>query len=146
MGESVKLTTTADREAGPERALSGLLLQWANMKAEWERRLNVVAVTPMRAAEIAATWAAWVAADMSRLERDGEDASLFETGPEAKLMAVIERRNGRNEDRDSRRARALARHADEAARLCNVTIAEETRAVLIAAMLPVVCRVSSGWP
>ena len=75
---------------------------------------------------------------MSRLDRDGEDASLFGDGIDAKIAQSLERRNGRNEGRDSRRERALSRHADEAARLCNMTIAEETRTVLHAAMLPVV--------
>ena len=51
-----------------------MLRQWDALQGEWERKLNVVAVTPVRANEIAARWAGWTAADPNRLDRDGETA------------------------------------------------------------------------
>jgi integrase len=134
-GETVKITTgTADRKLA-EKLLPSVLAKWAEMQAEWERKLHVVAVTPERAKEIAASWAAWIAANLDRLDTDGERSTLFATGLEARLAETFERRN---EDIKSRRQRTLSRHADDASRLCGVTVSDDTRVVLADAMLPVV--------
>jgi integrase len=137
-GEHVKLSTgTADRKLA-EKTLPDVLRRWAEMQAEWERKLNVVSVTPERAREIAAHWAAWIAADFGRLDCAGEDLSLFADGFEGKLVESLEVHAGRNDDREIRQGRALGRHADEASRLCAATISGDTRALLMDAMRPVV--------
>lgn len=54
------------------------LTRWGELEAEWERRLNVVAVTPSKAREMTARWAAWIVADPDRLDRAGESWSIFD--------------------------------------------------------------------
>ena len=76
-GETIKITTgTADRKEALKQ-WPDLQRRWAEMEAGWERKLNVVSLTPQRAQELAATWAAWIAADQGRLECSEEDADLF---------------------------------------------------------------------
>jgi hypothetical protein len=109
-GETVKITTgTADRKTA-EKALPAILGKWEALQREWERKLNVVAIPPGRTKEIAAQWAAFIAADLDRLDRDGEGATLFATGIEARLAKVIDNLQHRNENLTSRRSCEAVRH------------------------------------
>jgi hypothetical protein len=107
-----KITTgMADRNLAESR-LPDVLRQWAAQEAEWDRRLNVVVLTPDKAREVAAQWAAWIASGTA-LEIGSNDSDVFElldfpeeATPErlARMWAVVER------------------HADEALRVAAITI------------------------
>ena len=127
-GDAVKISTgTADaREAG--QVWPDVLRRYADMEAGWERRLNVVAVTPENAGAIVAKWAAWIAGG-APLEMAGETSDVFEPAslPEE-----------RTPERLARMWDRVEAHADEAMRVAGVEVATETRPVLLTAMLPVV--------
>jgi integrase len=71
-GEVRKISLgTADRKAA-EKAWPEALAKWQAWEAEWERMLAAEALTPERAQEIAAGWAAWLA-NGGVLDMGGED-------------------------------------------------------------------------
>jgi integrase len=121
-GDTIKVSTgTADRKEALRR-WPGLLSQWAAMEAEWERRLHTIALTPERAREIAALWAAWIASG-AKLETDGIAANAFDM-----LVLVTDPRSV-----PAVWARVEA-HTDEALALANIAITPETRPLLLNVM------------
>jgi integrase len=127
-GETVKISTgTADRKAA-EAKLPEVLKQWVALQAEWERKLNLVSLTPERAQEIAAQWAAWIASG-ARLDTDGEDSDVFEP---------LDLPECRTPERLARVWDRVEAHADEAMRQAGVEITPETWPLLVQAMVRVV--------
>jgi integrase len=125
-GETLKLSSgTADRKLA-ERALPGLLQRWADLEAQWERRLNVVALTPDKAREIAARWAAWIAGGAT-LETAGLSFSFFEP----LTWSVMPEANAKAWER-------VDHHAGEALRLAGISVTPETWTVLTDVMFEVV--------
>ena len=140
--EIIKISLgTSDRKR-IAKPWAAALTRWVELEAEWERRLNVVAVTPPKAQEMAARWAAWIAADPDRLDRAGESWSIFDDSNDGRLfndvLATLSRAVQRNAAPEERREQRLAVHAGEAESLSGITVSEETRAALMTEMLPVV--------
>ena len=130
-GGIVKITTGQKDGRAAAREWPRILTQWASLEAEWERRLNVVDLTPERAAEVAAHWASWVDADLGRLQGTPEDAMALDDGPEGKLAVSV------SEDPSGLQARGAALLegcALEAASLAGITVAPETIGHLRGAM------------
>jgi hypothetical protein len=73
-GGIVKISTETKENREALRRWPAVLRRWAEMEVEWERKLSVVALTPGAAQQVAATWAAWIAADLGRLVGDPKDA------------------------------------------------------------------------
>lgn len=133
-GDTIKLTTgTADRKEAIRR-WPDVLRQWAEMEAEWERRLNCVALTPAGASEVAAKWAAWIAAG-AKLEMSGETSDAFEP------LSLPEERTP---ERMARMWDRVEAHAEEALRLVGLSITAESRPVLLNAMAPIVAAAYLG--
>jgi integrase len=125
-GETLKLSSgTADRKLA-EKALPGLLQRWADLEAQWERRLNVVALTPDKAREIAAGWAGWIAGG-AKLETAGVSFSFFEP----LTWAVMPEANAKAWER-------VDHHAGEALHLAGISVTPETWTVLTDVMFDVV--------
>jgi hypothetical protein len=138
-GEQIKLSLGTKDAAAARGAWSGVLAQWEALVAEWERKLNAVTLTPETAAEVAAQWAAWIAADLSRLNRSGEDASIFEAGDTGLAADILEQIGGPNASH--RAAKAIERlhaHMAEAITVAGIEITPETSAHLMDALRPVV--------
>jgi integrase len=126
-GDTIKFSTgTADRKQA-ERKLPELLMKWVDLQAEWDRKLSVVTLTPERAEEIAAGWAAWIAGG-AVLETDGVPAKVFKQYVWGEATP---------EDHARRMAR-LEHHVEEALRLSDVAVTPETRPVLLHTMSNVV--------
>ena len=124
-GDSIKISTGhADRKAA-ESALPAVLQRWEDMLAGWERRSNVVTLTPERAATLAAQWAAWVAGG-GRLDTGDETSDVFE--PLDLPECATPERVARMWDR-------VEWHADEALQMAGITIAPEGRPLLLRAMV-----------
>jgi hypothetical protein len=124
----IKISTgTADRKECLRR-WPEVLRQWADLEAGWERKLNVVAATPERAREIAAKWAASVAA-AGIIKADGRTSDVFEP---------LDLPEEQTPERLARMWDVIEAHADEAARVAGVEISPETRPILLHAMAPVV--------
>lgn len=161
-GETVKISTgTADRKAAA-REMPRVLSEWAKMEAEWERRLNVVALTPDAAREVAAKWAAWITADPGRLELAEGDRGLFASRVDGELsgaltavMTAMKARGvGRTPDeaeaeaaakvaaetaaRQARESQLLQVHAEEAAEVSGIVVSAETHGALLSALRPIV--------
>jgi hypothetical protein len=102
----ISLGTTDKNEA--ERRWPEALLKWDALVMEWECRLNVVALTPERAREVAARWAVSVAGGSTKLE----------------LHAAADA--------------AIRHHADEALKLAGITVAPDTMPLLFEAIEPMV--------
>jgi integrase len=122
----IKLTTgTGDRREA-ERRLLDVLKQWAELQASWEAKLLVVALTPARAREIAALWAAWIASG-AELETGGIAASAFD------MLVVVT---------DPRSVPAvwarIEAHTDEALALAKIVATADTRPLLLHVMEGVV--------
>jgi integrase len=128
VGEAVKISTGTTDPHEAARVWPDVLRRYAEMEAAWERRLHVVSATPETAAQITATWAAWIAGG-APLEMGEETSDVFE--PRSLPEERTPERLARMWDR-------VEAHADEAVRVAGVEIAPETRPVLLAAMLPVV--------
>jgi hypothetical protein len=105
----ISLGTMDKKEA--ERCWPEAMLKWDALVVEWERRLNVVALTPERAREVAAGWAVSVAGGSTKLDT-------------AELHAAADA--------------ATRRHADEALKLAGITVAPDTMPLLLEAMEPMV--------
>lgn len=130
-GGIVKITTGQKDGRAAAREWPRILTQWASLEAEWERRLNVVALTPERAKEVAAHWASWIDADLGRLQGTPEDTLALDDGPEGKLAMSS------SEDPDGLKAcgaALLEGCALEAASLAGITVAPETMSHLREAM------------
>jgi hypothetical protein len=119
--------TTDKKEA--ERRWPEALLKWDALVVEWEGRLNVVALTPERARELAAKWAVSVAGGSTKLDTAARGAGMFgadrlssEYAPELHAAADA----------------AIRRHADEALKLAGITVAPDTMPLLLEAMGPMV--------
>lgn len=138
-GDTVKISTgTADKNAAL-RQLPRILAEWQTRVAEWERRANVVTLTPTYAREIAAGWAAWVSQDLTRLHRVLSDRGLFATGVERKLLGAMGKFFGGAEMvNDTREAEAMRDCISDACRLAAVSVPPETFDLLALAMRPVV--------
>jgi hypothetical protein len=127
-GDSIKLSTgTADRHEA-KRRWPDLLRQWSELEAEWARRLNLVVMTADRANEVTAGWVAYIAAS-NRLEMDGEDTDLFE---------IRDMPAERTPARISRMWQRVDYHADEALRLAGISVAPDTKEILVRTMLSAV--------
>jgi integrase len=95
------------------------------MKAEWQRSANAETITQERAAELCATWAAWIAAG-APLDRGGETSDVFEPAEVAPENAA------------ERRAKAWARvdfHSQEALRLVGISATADSMDVLRTKMI-----------
>lgn len=126
--DTVKLSTgTADRHQA-KRRWPDLLRQWVELEAEWERRLNLVVMTPDRAKAVTAQWVASIAAG-GLVESNGETSDLFDT-----LDIPAERAA----ERSSRIWQQVDYHADEALRLAGISVDPATKAVLVREMLSAV--------
>ena len=139
-GGIVKISTGCKDDRAAAREWPNVLRRYAEMEAEWERRLGVVSLTPETAAEMAAHWAAWVMADLGRLQGDPEDAWALDDGPEAKLALSLA---GDAEGVAARGAALLDGCAAQAVSLAGIAVAPETMGHLLDAMRPVVvaaCR------
>ena len=116
---------TADRKA-IAKPWAEAQAKYAALEADWLRRLDTVSLTPV---EIAARWSAWIASG-AKLERGGEDASVFDLSEMTddgrtpwNLAAMVER---------------LTFHAREALRLVGLeTTMDRLQAVTIAIHDPV---------
>ncbi len=125
-GDTIKISTgTADRKAA-EKALPDVLRKWSNMQSDWERALNVVAMTPERAQHVAAGWAAWIAGGAA-LETAGLSYSFFEP----LTWAVVPGANAKAWER-------VDHHAGEALRVAGISVTPETWTVLTDVMFDVV--------
>jgi integrase len=124
----VKISTGTKDRRQCERVWPDILRQWAELEADWQRKLNVVALTPKTAAEIAAKWAAWVAAS-AILTTDGRASDLFEP---------LDLPEERTPERVAVMWDVVERHADEAAKVAGVEVSPETRPLLLQAMARVV--------
>lgn len=142
-GDTIKISLgTADRKR-IAKPWAEALTRWADMEAEWERALNVVPVTASKAQEMAARWGAWIAQDWSRLDTAGVEHSAFETDPKKLsvsrlLMSPAQRRATSSDEAGKRAFGRLMVHADEAASLARITVAESSRLALLEALCPVV--------
>jgi integrase len=120
-GGMVKISSgTADRKQAAQK-LPALLLQWEAMVADWERRLNVVVMTPERAAEVAAQWVAWIQGG-AKLEMDGADSDVFEP---------LNLPEERTPERIARMWDVIERHADEAVKVAGITLDVSGRPILL---------------
>jgi len=114
-GGMVKITTgTADRKLAESR-LPDVLHEWEVRVAEWERRLNVVALTPEKAREVAAQWAASVG---DSLDADGCASDVFEP---------LDFPEEATPERVARMWDVIERHADDAVRVAGISITPDTR-------------------
>ncbi len=90
-GDVIKISTgTTDRKVA-ERALPDVLRRWNEMLAEWDRQLHTVTLTPEKAREITAGWAAWIATG-ARLETDSIQASVFNllvSAPDSSIFGPV---------------------------------------------------------
>jgi hypothetical protein len=68
----VKISLETPDPAEAEKQWPAALNKWAALLAEWERRLRAEVLTPERAKEVAAGWAAWLTAG-GALDMGGED-------------------------------------------------------------------------
>ena len=117
-GSTIKFSAgTADRKEA-ERRLPDLLERWAEQQAEWERKLNVVTLTPERALQIGARWAEWIAAGGAKL-----DTAIWDGPPETVARAINAQ---------------VPRHADEALAVAGISMMPDTRSRLVEAMWPLV--------
>ena len=130
-GGIVKISTGHKDERAAMREWPNVLRRYAEMEAEWERRLNVVDLTPERAKEIAAHWASWVDADLGRLPGTPEDTLALDDGPGGKLAISVSEDPG---GLQARGAALLEGCALEAASLAGITVAPETIGHLRGAM------------
>ncbi len=140
-GDVIKITTGEADAAKAAKAWPSVLAQYAAMEAEWERRLNLVVLTPSDAQVIAAQWAAWIAGDFSRLDRGGEAAGVFAAPgsfEETENHIWDDLTQQSVTDRPTRAAVRLQAHASEAMRLANVEVSTETKVHLMEALRPVV--------
>jgi integrase len=127
-GETIKISTgTADRQECLRR-WPGVLHRYADLEAEWRRKLNVVILTSDTGAEVAAKWAAWVATQ-GGLTTDGRGSDLFEP---------LDLPEERTPERVAAMWDVIEGHADEAARVAGVEISPETRPLLVQRMTRVV--------
>ncbi len=127
-GDTVKISTGTKDDKEAARRWPDVLRQWAEREAEWERKLNVVVVTPERAAEIAARWAAWIAGGAA-LDTGGETSDIFEP---------LDLPEERKPERLARLWDRVEAHAKEALRVAGVETSHETWPVLVTAMSRVV--------
>jgi integrase len=127
-GDTVKISTGTkdDREAA--KRWPDVLRQWAEREAEWERKLNVVAATPEKAAEIAARWAASLAGGAT-LDTGGETSDIFEP---------LDLAEERKPERLAQMWDRVEKHAQEALRVAGVEVSPETWPVLVQGMARVV--------
>jgi integrase len=121
----VKISTRTKDDREARRVWPDVMARYKDMEAEWERKLSAVALTPDRAAVIVAGWAAWIAAGHP-LDTGGEDSDVFEP---------LDLPVTRTTDRVARMWDRVEAHAAEALKLADVTITEETRPVLLQALL-----------
>ncbi len=136
-GGIVKISTGEKDDRAAKREWPKVLQRFAEMEAEWERRLNIVSLTPETAAELAARWAAWVAADLGRLEGDPADAVPLTGGPEGKI--ALSPLLTLDPARALERAAALLDGcATEAIKLAGITVSLDTLGLLKDAMRPAV--------
>ena len=124
-GDTIKISTGAADRREAERRWPGVLDQWASMEADWERKLNVVSLTPERANTLTAGWVAWIAAGHP-LETAGETSDLFEplTLPEE-----------RTPERVARMWDRVEAHAKEAQHLAGITVSPDTWPLLVQTMV-----------
>ena len=135
-GGIVKISTGHKDDKLAMRAWPDVLRRWEEMVAEWEKRFNVVSLTPERAAEIAARWAAWVAADLGRLEGEADDAAaLDDSSPEGKLLRALAPDGA---GRDARAVALLEAAAADALKLVDFTAASDTLPLLKNALRPAI--------
>lgn len=127
-GGIVKISTETKDNREALRRWPGVLVRYAEMEAEWERLLNVVALTPATAQEVAAKWAAWIAGGAT-LHTGGEDSDVFEP---------LDLPEERTPERLARMWDRVEFHADEAARVVAVEVSPETRPLLVQTMARVV--------
>lgn len=106
---------TADRKAAVA-AWPDALAKWRTMEAEWERQLTAEALTPERAREIAAGWAAWLA-NGGTLDMGGEDETVM-------IPVAVEAE--RTPERLARMQARVTAHATEALALAGVTVTPDT--------------------
>jgi integrase len=119
-GEQVKWSLETAERAEAMRRWPEALRRWDALVAEWEGRLSAEAVTPERAKEIAAGWAAWLASGET-LDMGGEDDEVFAPWVDAAL---------RTPDRMARMEARIAAHMQEALTLAGISITPETRPLL----------------
>lgn len=114
----VKWTLSTKDKAVAAKRWPQDLQKWGVMKADWRRELDKVPLTTDRAQEIAAGWGAWIASGAT-LDRAG--VSFPEPW----------------ESWDPFNARIEA-HVEEALRLANISVTNETRPLLVNAVGPLV--------
>ena len=124
-GGFVKISSGTKDDKEARRRWPDVLRKYAAMEAEWEWRLNMVELTPATAAEIAAKWAAWIDAGHP-LAMGGETSDVFEpmTLPETKTAGNVARMWDRVEV-----------HAAEALTVAGVAVTEDSRPMLLHALL-----------
>lgn len=137
-GEQFKLTLGTKDLKAAKAAWPDKLATWNAKLAEWERKLNAVVLTSAKAEELAAAWAAWISADLSRLNRSGVSAVAFDETGEIEA-AIAHALGGPDDAKRAEIARQrLCAHAAEAARLAEIEVAEESAGLLHDALRPVV--------
>lgn len=110
---------TADRKEAQAR-WQDALGKWAALLAEWERRLRAEVLTPERAKEVAAGWAAWLAAG-GALDMGGEDEDV--------LMPYVVAAE-RTPDRLARMHARIDAHTAEALTLAGISVTPDTLPLL----------------
>lgn len=127
-GDTVKISTSTKDDKEAARRWPEVLRQWAEREAEWERKLNLVAATPEKAAEIAATWAAWIAGGAT-LDTGDDGSDVFEP---------LDLPEERTPERLARMWYRVEAHAQEAVRVAGVAVSPETWPLLVQTMAKVV--------
>ncbi|WP_428377240.1 site-specific integrase [Lichenicoccus sp.] len=127
-GDTIKISLkTSDRRAIAQ-PWAEALTRWAELEAEWTRKLTVVTLTHAQGADIAAKWAACIAGG-APLHRDGENSDVFD---------LVDLPEERTEENIARMWDRVEYHADEALRLVGVETTPESRSSFVGGMLDVV--------
>lgn len=124
-GDTVKISTGTKDNGEALRRWPGALQQWAELEAGWERKLNVVALTPERVREIAERWLEGVANGEVVIATDGRASDVFDplALPEARTPAGLEAMRVVVEPR-----------AAEALRMAGIEATEDTYPLLVLEM------------
>ena len=129
----IPLNTSDPREA--ERLWPDAMKTWQAWEADWQRRLNAVPLDAQKAVELAAGWAAWIAAG-ARLETAGVDGEVFE--PLLGISYIHLPNGGASPAGNAAAIGRLEAHAREALSVAAIECTEDTFPHLLTAMLPVV--------
>lgn len=116
----VKISLETAERAEAMRRWPDALRKWAALEAEWQRRLAAEGLTPERAKEVPAGWAAWLAAG-GALDMGGED--------EDALMPHVVAAE-RTPERLARMDARTDAHTEEALTLAGIAVTPETLPLL----------------